>query len=315
MNDTGKSTTPRPDTTTPGIKNRARFIVDLFSTTAERFSENEGYRLGAAFSYYATFSIFPLLLLAVTVVGFLLGDSVPARERLLDAIAAPSSPIRDVLEQTLTAMQESQSARGISVVVALGTLLFGASGVFVELDAALNRIWCVPPREAKGVVGWIRVLLLERLYGFAIVAGIGITLFTSLVSSSLLSFIAERAQRRISIPLWPALVRTADTILSIGLLTTAFTLAFHFIPRSRPPVRIVAVGALLTTVLLTALKEVFASYLAHLTSYSAYGVVGGVLALTTWIYMSSMIIFFGAQLTRVYAEKIGSVGLSSPRAD
>jgi membrane protein len=79
------------------------------------------------------------------------------------------------------------------------------------------------------------------------------------------------------------------------------------IPRSRPPVHIVARGAILTTVVLTALKELFASYLAKLTSYSAYGVAGGVLALTTWIYISSMVIFFGAQLTRIHAEKLGAV--------
>src|SRR4051794_31725148 len=106
---------------TPGLRNRARFIVELFADTAERFSDNEGYRLGAAFSYYATFSIFPLLLLSVTVVGFLVGDSAPAREQVLEAIAEPGSPVRDVLDRTLSAMQENQSARGLSAVVGLGT--------------------------------------------------------------------------------------------------------------------------------------------------------------------------------------------------
>jgi membrane protein len=70
---------------------------------------------------------------------------------------------------------------------------------------------------------------------------------------------------------------------------------------------VVVGGAVLTTALVTALKEVFATYLSHLTSYSAYGVAGGVLALATWIYLSSMIVFFGAQLTRIHAEKSGAV--------
>ena len=91
----------------------------------------------------------------------------------------------------------------------------------------------------------------------------------------------------------------------MALLCAVFTAAFHLIPRSRPPVHVVVPGALLTTVMLSALKELFAAYLSHLTSYSAYGVAGGVLALTTWIYVSSMVIFFGAQLTRIHAEKVG----------
>lgn len=302
-----KPDTKGADPNATGLRNRARFLVELFSDTAERFSDNEGYRLGAAFSYYATFSIFPLVLLSVTIVGFILGDSASARERLLEAIATPGTPIRDILDQTLTAMQESGSARGISAFIGIFTLLFGASGAFVELDAALNRIWCVPPRKSKGIIGSIRLFLLERVSGFAIVLGLGLTLLVSLVSSSVLKFVAERTQEQIEIPLWTALVRTAELTLSIVLMAAVFTAAFHFIPRSRPPVRVVVGGAVLTTAFLIGLKEIFATYLSNLTRYSAYGVVGGVLALTTWIFLSSMIIFFGAQLTRIHAEKVGAV--------
>jgi len=129
----------------------------------------------------------------------------------------------------------------------------------------------------------------------------------SLVASSLLSFFAERTSSIIGGPLWPAMMKTVESATSIVLLSFVFTLAFHFIPRSRPSIRLVFPGAVLTTVLLSALKEIFATYLAHLADYSAYGVAGGVLALATWIYLTAMIIFLGAQLTRVHAEKIGAV--------
>lgn len=287
-------------------KKRLRYLVELFSTTVERYSDVEGPRLGASFAYYATFSIFPGMLLAVTVFGFLLGDDAPARERILSAVGAtPGS--RDILENTLVALQHDRSARGLSAVVATFTLLFSASGATVELDTALNRIWCVPQRKTKGVLGSLKAYARDRLNGFAIVAGIGLTLFASLVGSALLAAIAARAREQIHTPLWPALLRTSELALSIVILSLVFTAAFHFIPRSRPKVEDVVGGAVLTTVALTALKEVFASYLSHLTSYSAYGVVGGVLALATWIYLSSQIIFFGAQLTRVHAEMLGSV--------
>lgn len=285
---------------------RLKFVLGLFSATAERYSQVEGPRLGAAFAYYATFSIFPAILLGVTVFGFVLGDDAPARERLLDAIGTPGS--REILEKTLMTMQDSRSARGVSAIVALFTLLFSASGATVELDNALNKIWCVPPRKSKGVVGTVKQFLQERLSGFAIVIGLGIALLTSLIGSSVLSAVASRAREQLNTPLWPALLRTAELTFSISLIALVFTLAFHFIPRSRPRFRDVVGGAVLTTVGLTILKELFASFLSGLTSYSAYGVVGGVLALATWIYLSSQVIFFGAQLTRVHAEKLGVVG-------
>lgn len=289
------------------MKQRLRFLVGLFQTTAERYSDVEGPRLAAAFAYYATFSIFPAMLLAVTIVGFVLGDGVPARERMLAALATPAS--HEILEKTLAAMQASRSARGVSAAIALFTLLFSASGATVELDTALNRIWCVPVRKASGVMGTIEKLVRERLSGFAIVAGVGLTLLASLVGSSLLSALVSHAPTEMhSGTWWPAILRTIEVASSIALLSAVFTAAFHFIPRNRPKVSDVVGGAVLTTVVLTIVKELFASYLSRLTSYSAYGVVGGVLALATWIYISSQIIFFGAQLARVHAEKLGSVG-------
>lgn len=287
-----------------GLQNRLRFLAELFSDTTDRFSDNEGYRLAAAFSYYATFSIFPLLLLAVTIVGFVVGESDSAREQLVHAIAAPHTPVGDVLDKTLVAMQRSQSGRGLSLTVAIFTLLFGASAAFVELDDGLNRIWGIPKRKAEGLLGSVRLFLIERLSGFAIVLALGLTLVATLVSSTFLTYLADRAQEKISTPLWPALVRAGGLALGVALLSFVFVLAFHFIPRSRPPMRPLVGGAVLTAAFLTELRELFALYLAHLTRYSAYGVVGGVLALTTWIYLSSLIIYFGAQLTQVHVEKL-----------
>lgn len=282
------------------VKERARFLVRLFSGTIDRFGEVEGPRLGAAFSFYATFSIFPLVLLGVTVLGFVLGDDTSVRERMISAVASDPS-IRTVVDQTLTSMMTSRSGRGLSFVIGLVSLLFGASGALAELDAALNRIWQVPVPKTDGIVASVKLFLRERLTGMLIVMGIGVTMLASLVSSSVLGFVSRHAPSRLT----PALLQTAELGASILLLSLVFAAAFHFLPRTRPPFRDVIGGAVLTTVGLTILKSVFAIYLTHLTSYSAYGVVGGVLAMATWIYLSSQIIFFGAQLTRVHCEMTG----------
>ena len=279
-------------------KERFHFLGRLLSSSADRFDDIEGFRLGASFSYYATFAIFPLVLLSVTVLGFVIGDDPSTRESVIAALAGTEDSVRKVLEQTLTTMQESRGAQKTSAIIGIGTLLFSASGAFTELDFALNKIWKVKPRCGKGIVGKVRVFLDERLAGFACVAGIAVFLLASLVMSATLSAIAGHAHTKVT----PALLQTAELAGSILLLSAAIAAAFHFVPRSRPPVRDVIGGAVLTTVLLTVLKAIFAIYLSHLTSYSAYGIVGGVLALATWIYLSSQLVIFGATLTRVHCE-------------
>src|SRR5262249_33986186 len=140
-----------------------------------------------------------------------------------------------------------------------------------------------------------------------IVAGIGFTLLVSLVSSAVLSAVVTRAEAQVASPVWPAIARTAEVTLSVVLLAGLFTAAFHLVPRTHPPARVLARGAVRTTVLFLILKEVFASYLSGVMSYSASGVAGGVLALAAWIYLSGMTVLLGAQLTRVHAEKKGAV--------
>ena len=282
------------------VKARARSLGTLFSRSYDKFDQLDGFRLGAAFSYYATFAIFPLVLLSVTVIGFVVGDSDAARDRVLAAVASSDSSVTDVINQTLVSMKDA-GARKTSAIIGLLSLLFAASGAFVELDFTLNKIWDVKPRVGTGVVGKVKVFLEERLSGLACVLSIGVFLVLSLVSSATLSVLAQHAQSKVT----PALLQVAELGVSLVLLSLAMAAAFHYVPRSRPPFRDVIGGAVLTTVLLTVLKALFAVYVSRLTSFSTYGVAGGVLALATWIYLSSQIIFFGATITRVHCEATG----------
>jgi membrane protein len=282
-------------------KEHGRFLVELFSKSAARYSDIEGFRLGAAFSYYSTFAIFPLLLLTVTVVGFVIGDDPSTRDRILSSFGISDPSVRTVVEHTLASMQRSGDSRKASAIIGLVTLLFSASGAFVELDSSLNKIWKVDPRSGKGIVGEVVIFLRERLAGFACVAGIGLFMIVSLAAASVLHAVSMEAHGKWLL----AVLQAFELMTSIALLSALFAAAFHFVPRSRPKMRDVIGGAVLTTVLLTILRAVFALYLANLTSYSAYGIVGGVLALATWIYVSSQIIFFGATLTRIHCELTG----------
>lgn len=288
---------------------KLKYLFRLFEKTGDRFGELQGYRLSATFSYFATFAIFPLVLLSVTVIGFVIGDDAQAKNRMLEAVAAEGG-MRQVLEQTLGAMEKSSSGRGLSAIVVLFSLAFSASGAFTEIDTAFNEIWQVPKRSSKGIWGTIRTFLAERLVGFLLVVGLGLSLLTSLIASAVFGAIAEHGPNGTG-PLLTAL----EVGASFALVSLMFTLTFHFVPRSRPPIRDVASGAILTAAILMVLKAVFASYLEKLTSYSAYGIVGGVLGMATWIYLSSMIIFLGATLTRVHCEMTGCPAAQKKEAE
>lgn len=271
----------------------------ILEATVDRWNDIEGFRLGAALSFYTTFSIFPLLLLSITVVGFLIGNDEPARDRVLSAISDPASPVRDVLDRTLASMQASRGSRGLSAFIGLSTLLFSASGAAVELQFTLNRIWGVIPRKTQGVRQILQALLLERLAGFAIIGAIAVTLLASLVVSAVFGFLVRTAR----IEDFSVLTTVLEHAVAIVVLAFAVSMAFHRVPHTTPPLREVLPGGLLTAVLLTILKTGFATYLERLASYSAYGIVGSVLALAAWIYLSSLVFLFGATLT---AEWMGS---------
>ncbi|HEY8076221.1 MAG TPA: YihY/virulence factor BrkB family protein [Labilithrix sp.] len=277
----------------------------VFGDAVTRWDDVEGFRLGAAFSFYATFAIFPLLLLTVTVIGFVVGDADPARASVLDELAAPGTPVRHVLETTLASMQQSRSSRGASAVIGVVTLLYSASGAFVELDSSLNKIWGVRARKSSGGV-WqgIRAWLHDRLVGVSIAFAIGVVCVASLVLSAALGAVASHAPH----DLGPALGQALDQCAYVALMSLVFAATFRYLPRTRPPFRDVIGGAVFTTALLAILKTLFASYLSRLTSYSAYGVAGGMLAVAMWIWLSTQVIFFGACVTRAACSSGPALG-------
>jgi membrane protein len=282
-----------------------RRLFDLLKEAGTRWSDDQCLRLGAAFSYYAVFSIFPLLLLCVTSVGFIVGHDASIRERILDYVSnSGAHELRPLMDQTLTSMKEHSTARGIGAVVGFVTLLFGASGVFSELESAFNVIWRVKAPPSRSFLQTVLATVKDKALSFLVVLGAGCALLLSLLVSAALSAVDSTASQVVKSPILWLLVETG---VSIGMLTALLAAMYQMIPRTKVAWRDVLGGALLTAFLFTALKRLFAWYLGHIGSYAAYGAVGGVLGLLAWIYLASLLLFFGAEVTRVYAERFGSL--------
>jgi membrane protein len=281
-----------------------------------RWVRDACHRLSASLAYAALFSIFPLLLLSVTGIGFLLGDDASARQRILASVAQATLPeLHSVLDQTLQSMQTHRTARGLGAIVGTATLLLGASGVFSELEASLNFIWRVKGTQSQDLWSALLKAAKGKAFAFAVVVVAGAVMLVSLVVSTALGALGALASSTVHLPAGGAMWQAADIVSSIALLTLILASIYRWVPQTDVAWRDVIGGAFLAAILFAALKYLLARYLAHLGGYAAYGAVGAVLVLLTWIYLASFVLFYGAEFSRVYAERFGSLAPAPRRPD
>ncbi len=282
-------------------RERARRLLHAFVAAGEHWVDDEAYRLAASLSYYALFSIFPLLLLSATLFGIALGDDDSSRQRVVDFLSSSmrSPLVRSTLDSALSGMQKHSTARGFSLVFGLIGSLLGASGVFSELDTAFNRVWRVKNKPLHGVKQIVLGFLHDKLLSFGLV----VLACAALVAAEVVSLLAWTLGSRLSEAVGaPWLLELATPIASAALGLIATTALFRIVPRLRVHVHDALAGSIVTVILLFLLKLVFAFYLSLFTGYAAYGVVGGMLALVTWIYIAALILLYGAEFSRAWHD-------------
>jgi membrane protein len=258
-------------------------------------------RMGAALAYYSVFSMAPLLLIAIGIAGLVFGEQA-ARGEMLEQI-------RDTVGDQAAAAIEGILARagrgggsGWATVVGLAVLFFGASGVFVELQDALNTIWKVMPRPGRTAWEMVR----ERLLSFSIILGTGFLLLVSLVLSAALEALGGVLKPVTALPGGAGIWQALNFALSFGVITLLFAMIYKILPDAEIAWRDVWVGAVSTALLFTAGKYLIGLYLGHSTLTSAFGAAGSVILVLSWVYYSSLILLFGAEFTRVHARHNGS---------
>ena len=287
-----------------------RDIVPLLRETWDEFQKDECGQLAAALSYYATFSVFPLLILVLGGVGFFLGPATPAQERILLAFTRSVSG-GEVLVATLeTLLNAVAEQSGEATLVGVVTLLIGTSGVFGQLDLTFNKIWNTPaPPASGGILGSLKRALGKRLFAFGMTLAAGLLLVISLVLTALTNAGMQDAAALLGIQQGPV----ASTISFLGqlLVTLAvnaliFALLFKYLPATRVAWRDVWAGALSSAVVWELAKQLLAFYIGWSSFSSAYGAISTLLVAMAWIYFSSQILFMGAEFTKVYARRYGS---------
>jgi membrane protein len=196
----------------------------------------------------------------------------------------------------------------IGTVVGVVVLLFGASGVFAELQDALNTIWRVKPKPGQGIWGVVR----DRLISFLVVLGTGFFLLASLVLSAVLNGVENAVSERLTGGAW--LWWGVNAGVAFAVVAVLFAIIYKLLPDTNVGWRDVWLGALLAALLYSIGKYLIGLYLARGAVVSAFGAAGSVIVILTWVYYSAQILLFGAEFTRVYARHRGSDIRPSPNA-
>jgi membrane protein len=271
----------------------------LLSTTAKEWSQDHVLRLSSSLSYYAIFSLAPLLVLVLTVCGALFGEEA-VRGQLDDQLRSVMGPQAAQTVQQMIRGATNAGASTLATILGLLALVFGATGFFGEVKSALNTIWdAETPASARPVWEWVRT----RFLSFGMIVVMMTLLMTSLVFSTVLAFAASYLAQHFAVH--PVVWGVLGFLTGVAMETVLFALLFRVLPDVRFPVRDVWWGAAITALLFEAGKWALGWYLGREASASAYGAAGSLLIVLTWIYYTSIIVLTGAEFTQVHSRLRG----------
>ena len=263
------------------------------------FINDNGLKLSASLAYYTIFSIAPLLVLVLALIGLFLRDA-QNRELLYVQIQhymgmQASSQIKDIIKNY--AMHGKSGAALLSGGV---ILLVGASSMFVEIQDSLNIIWRV---KAKPKKSWLK-LIQNRFLSFSLIASLGFLLLVSLLINILVSALSDKIQH--FFPGITIIIFIVNLAITFVVITVLFGIVFKVLPDVKITWKDVRSGAIFTALLFMLGQYLIGLYIQYFANSSAYGAAGSIIVILTWIYYTSAILYIGAEFTQVYAEAIGS---------
>jgi membrane protein len=260
-------------------------------------------RMGAALSYYTVFALAPMLLVAISVAGLVLGTEA-AQGRIIDELRGLLGTDAAALVQRMLARSSRRADGVIGTVVGVGTLLLGATAVMIELEAALNAVWKVAPRRG------LRGMLKDRLLSLGLVLSLGFLMVVSLAASAVLGAVGGLLDR-VSFPGAAIIGQVSGNLVSLGVIALFFALVFKFLPNTTIAWRDVWFGALVTSALFHIGKIAIGLYLGRATIASTFGAAGSLAVLLVWVYYSAQIVLFGAEITHLFASRYGTTATPS----
>jgi len=281
------------------IKKGFLTVFDLLREAFGEWQKDNVSILAASLAYYTVFSLTPILIISIAIAGSIFGEETAKGEIMRQFQDLVGSNGAEAI-QTALSNADTPKLKNIASIISVVLLLIGASGVFAQLQHALNLVWNVKAKPGKGISQLIR----KRLFSFSMVLAIGFLLLVSLVVNAILSALSNYASSWL--PGFYFLWQIFNFVLSFIITTFLFALLYKFVPDVKIAWQDVIMGAAITALLFAIGKFLLGFYLGRGAFGSAYGAAGSLAVLLAWVYYSAQIIMFGAEFTQVYARKFGS---------
>jgi len=275
----------------------AKAVGRIFWDAGMEWWNDKAPRLGAALAFYTALSLAPILLIVIGISSLVFGEEAAQGQivaQLRDLVGTEGA-------KAIEAMLSSSSTSGgvVATVVGIVTLLIGATGVFLQLQDAINTVWELQPKPSVGLWG----LFKDRLLSFALLCGLGFLLLVSLLINAGLAAVGTYIGGML--PNWTVVLHAVNFLLAMAVTFGLFAMTFKFLPEAKIAWSDVWIGAAITTVLFVLGKYLIGLYLGKGAVGTAYGAAGSLVVLLLWIYYSSQILLYGAEFTQLYAQRFG----------
>jgi membrane protein len=271
-------------------------LPKLLKITAVKWFDSQPFELSAIVAYYAILSLPAFIIIILNVVGGIWGRDIVQGELLGEISSALGTETAESIRLMILDKGDKDTSL-FATIVGIATLLYGATGVFFQLQSALDKLWNAEPRFESGII----TTIFMRLKSFGFILIIGFLLLVSFILTSLLSTFSNRLERFLPDHLVD-FIFIFDGLISLGIIYGLFATMFKFLPNASIPWRSVKIGAAVTSFLFLIGKYVLAIYFTALEPGSTYGAAGSIILIMLWVSYSSLILFFGAQFTKVFFD-------------
>lgn len=272
----------------------------LLKNTGIAFSDDNAFKLSASLSYYTIFALGPLFIIIISLAGLFFGHDA-VQGKLYEQIKAlvGNDAALQIQEIIINASRSHATAAG--AIIGIIILFIGATGVFTEMQSSINFIWSVKSKPKKG---WLKFLF-NRLISFSLVIGLGFVLLVSLVINALLALLSDKLMR-----LFPHytvyLFQGINLIIILLVISGLFSVIYKVLPDATISWKDAIIGSSFTAILFLAGKFLIGYYLGKSNLGLTYGAAASIIVILAWVYYSSLILYFGAEFTKVYALQAGA---------
>ena len=281
-------------------KNIGSKIWFLLKESFKEFSNDNVPKLSASLSYFTIFSLPPLLIIIIFLCGIFFGTEAVKGEIFGQINGLVGNEAALQIQEMIKNVKLSNS-NAFAATIGVITLLIGASGVFAEMQDSINFIWGLKAKPKKGLIKFIK----NRLMSFSMIGSMGFLLLVGLIINSVMDVMSKRLEG-----IFPHMTVTLFYVLNIVvvfiIIALLFTVIFRTLPDGRVAYKDAMTGASFTALLFILGKFAIGAYLGSSAIASTYGVAGSLIVILLWVYYSAIILYFGAEFTKVYAINYGN---------